>query len=107
MTTGTLIPITVTVDGGDEDSPVRLDALHDPADHWNGFVVPYLTREAVEALFTDAQESGLEILFGFNEDGTLIMTDYPGTEDESVTEIPVTDGRYRMDIGWTFMPAED
>lgn len=99
MTT-TLVPTRVSVDA---DGATVVDALHDPAEHWNGWAVPHLTRKAVDTVFGEAKEEGAEIAWRFDEDGTLVLVDYPGTSTEYVTRIPQVNGRYRLDIGWCFV----
>lgn len=114
-----LQPCTVMMDGSGKQYP----AFHDPARRWNGWIMPYLTKETAQR-FTDDQNA-----VGFNmtpdafydpaQDAFCFPNDYTEeVETDSGTEYHAgldtapavhIDGQtlYDFNLGWCWYLAPD
>jgi hypothetical protein len=107
MTTPTLVPIIVTIDGA-----ARFPAVHDPAVRWNGFICPYFTRPVVEQIAAwcraerEGTPDGESDLITF--DGDIAVIEHPADPDYEPERIPpTTEGLYPIGaMAWVWTEIE-
>ena len=78
-------------------------------DTWNGFAVPLVTRETLEAMVRFQREYAESLgqaettdRWQVDESGALLVTSMPGTLDEETTVIRPVDGLYDVSLGYTW-----